>query len=164
MRGRKPKPSHLKAVAGNPGKRPLNKNEPQPEKGVPVCPSWLSPKAKIVFREIGGMLDELGVMTRADRRALELLCDAYATYREASEFVRKHGFTYESKTITGVDEAGNQIVSTINRRYPEVDIASDAWKRIKSMLIEFGMTPSSRSRISVNKEPSADDKAEQYFG
>jgi hypothetical protein len=30
MRGRKPVPSHLKVIRGNPGKRTLNQNEPLP--------------------------------------------------------------------------------------------------------------------------------------
>ncbi|MEQ8198694.1 MAG: phage terminase small subunit P27 family, partial [Clostridiaceae bacterium] len=32
QRGRKPKPTAIKVLEGNPGKRPLNKNEPKPEK------------------------------------------------------------------------------------------------------------------------------------
>jgi len=31
MAGRKPKPTALKIIEGNPGKRPLNKNEPKPD-------------------------------------------------------------------------------------------------------------------------------------
>ena len=31
MRGKKPKPTHLKLITGNPGKRPLNEAEPKPE-------------------------------------------------------------------------------------------------------------------------------------
>ena len=38
-RGRKPKPTALKVLEGNPGKRPLNENEPIPPKGSIKCPS-----------------------------------------------------------------------------------------------------------------------------
>ena len=44
--GRKPKPTAIKELEGNPGKRKLNKKEPKPEKGMPVCPEWLLPEAK----------------------------------------------------------------------------------------------------------------------
>ena len=44
-RGRKPKPTALKVLEGNPGKRPLNENEPKPERKAPECPSWLEPEA-----------------------------------------------------------------------------------------------------------------------
>lgn len=40
-RGRKPKPTAIKELEGNPGKRPLNANEPRPERKAPRCPAWL---------------------------------------------------------------------------------------------------------------------------
>lgn len=42
-RGRKPKPTELKLLEGNPAKRPLNKNEPNPEKKAPRCPTGTNP-------------------------------------------------------------------------------------------------------------------------
>ena len=36
MAGRKPKPTAIKELEGNPGKRKLNKKEPKPEKGMLV--------------------------------------------------------------------------------------------------------------------------------
>lgn len=46
QRGRKPKPTALKMLEGNPGGRPLNTKEPKPEKKAPRCPSWLEDEAK----------------------------------------------------------------------------------------------------------------------
>ena len=43
--GRKPKPTAMKELEGNPGKRKLNKKEPMPGKGMPDCPKWLLPDA-----------------------------------------------------------------------------------------------------------------------
>ena len=40
-RGRKPKPTGIKQLEGNPGKRKLNEREPKPEKKAPSCPKWL---------------------------------------------------------------------------------------------------------------------------
>jgi P27 family predicted phage terminase small subunit len=140
MRGRKPKPTALKVVQGNPGRRPLNKLEPKPEPGIPVCPSWLSSKGKFAWKEISTLLGDMRVLTKADRKALELLCDAYSEYRDARAVIQKDGATYEAIT-----EAGSIIV----RSRPEVAISSDAWRRVKTMLSEFGLTPSSRSRIQV---------------
>ena len=45
-RGRKPKPTALKALEGNPGKRPLNEHEPMPPKATLRCPAWLEAEAK----------------------------------------------------------------------------------------------------------------------
>lgn len=46
MAGRKPKPTAVKKLEGNPGKRKLNTKEPVPAKGMPDCPEWLLPEAK----------------------------------------------------------------------------------------------------------------------
>lgn len=46
MAGRKPKPTALKKLEGNPGKRKLNTKEPIPAKGMLNCPEWLLPEAK----------------------------------------------------------------------------------------------------------------------
>ena len=46
QRGRKPKPTAIKVLEGNPGKRALNEMEPQPEKKAPKCPVWLDKEAK----------------------------------------------------------------------------------------------------------------------
>ena len=46
MAGRKPKPTAVKKLEGNPGKRKLNTKELVPAKGMPACPDWLMPEAK----------------------------------------------------------------------------------------------------------------------
>ncbi len=79
------------------------------------------------------------VLTLADGKALELLCSVYAEYRDARDVIDRQGATYESHTQNG----------KIVRARPEVAIASDAWRRIRAMMTEFGLTPSSRSRIAV---------------
>ncbi|MCL5994484.1 MAG: hypothetical protein M1546_00320, partial [Chloroflexi bacterium] len=45
-RGPAPKPTALKVLAGNPGKRPLNGSEPQYPTELPTCPRPLSAIAK----------------------------------------------------------------------------------------------------------------------
>ena len=46
VRGRKPKPSHLKLVTGNPGKRAINTQEPVPERILPAPPAELTAEAR----------------------------------------------------------------------------------------------------------------------
>ena len=43
-RGRKPKPTAMKELEGNPGKHPLNTSEPKPNKAS--LSKWLEPEAK----------------------------------------------------------------------------------------------------------------------
>ena len=44
-RGRKPTPTAIKELEGNPGKHKINEAEPKPEKKAPPCPKWLEPEA-----------------------------------------------------------------------------------------------------------------------
>lgn len=151
MAGRKPKPTTLKLLHGNPGKRRINRHEPTPELGAPPRPSWLeeleSPIAAETYAELAGILERMQVMTKADGKALELLADAYGLYREARRIIEEEGLTYESTS----DSGGKMI-----RARPEIGIASDAAKRIRALLSEFGMTPSSRSRLHVGGQLPAD--------
>jgi len=150
MAGRRPKPTHLKVVAGNPGKRPLPENEPQPAKGIPKCPSYMPATAKHAWREVCQLLSDMGVLTLADKMALELLVGAYAEYRKAAQHVYKHGFDSAGR-VGGRNAAACQL--------------SDAWKRIRAMLIEFGLTPAARSRISTVKDLDAtEQQAAEFFG
>ena len=60
MAGRKPKPTALKKLEGNPGKRKLNTKEPMPGKGMPDCPKWLLPEAKKEWERLCVKLSEIG--------------------------------------------------------------------------------------------------------
>jgi hypothetical protein len=70
MRGRKPRPARLKALTGNPGKRPLNGNEPQAEPEIPECPAELGPLAHKEWDRLAAQLAPLRLLTQLDRAAL----------------------------------------------------------------------------------------------
>lgn len=91
QRGRKPKPTAVKELEGNPGKRQLNELEPKPKKKAPKCPVWLDTEAKKEWRRVAKQLEELGVLTEVDMAAFAGYCEAYARWKEAEEFISKHG-------------------------------------------------------------------------
>lgn len=90
-RGRKPTPTALKVLEGNPGKRPLNENEPKPNKKAPTCPKWLEPEAKKEWRRLAKQMEALGILTEVDMAAFAGYCQAYARWKEAEEFISQHG-------------------------------------------------------------------------
>ena len=92
-RGRKPKPTALKELEGNPGKRPLNTHEPQPEKKAPSCPKWLEPEARKEWRRLAPYMERIGILTEADRTAFASYCQAYARWKDAEEFMTRSGQT-----------------------------------------------------------------------
>lgn len=56
MAGRKPKPTAVKKLEGNPGKRKLNTKESVPAKGMPECPDWLMPEAKKEWEHLAELM------------------------------------------------------------------------------------------------------------
>ena len=85
MAGRKPKPTAVKKLEGNPGKRKLNTKEPNPGKGMPDCPAWLLPEAKTEWIRLSEKLNQMGVLTEIDRSAFAAYCQSYARWKEAQE-------------------------------------------------------------------------------
>ncbi len=73
--GTKPKPTALKLLEGNPGKRPLPMNEPKPAPTAPKCPSWLHKDAKKEWKRISTELERLGLLTQVDMAALAGYCE-----------------------------------------------------------------------------------------
>jgi hypothetical protein len=57
MSGPPKTPSHLRLVRGNPSKRPINKDEPKPPKGVPPTPKHFDKQGKYWFKRMGEELD-----------------------------------------------------------------------------------------------------------
>jgi hypothetical protein len=52
MRGRKPVPTHLKIIRGNPGKQAINKSEPKPSDREPIMPEVLQGEALVEWHRI----------------------------------------------------------------------------------------------------------------
>ena len=67
--GPPPTPTNLKMLRGNPGKRKLNTNEPDPPPAIPSCPSHLDKVAKREWRRISKELFEMGIISKLDRAA-----------------------------------------------------------------------------------------------
>ena len=134
QRGRKPKPTALKELEGNPGKRQLNMNEPKLIAKAPTCPKWLEDEAKKEWKRLAKKMEQLGVLTEVDMAAFAGYCQAYARWKAAEEFISKHGAIV--KTPSGYWQ-----------QVPQVSIAQQYLKDMQKLAEQFGLTPASRSRI-----------------
>ena len=150
-RGRPPKPTHLRLVEGNPGRRPINENEPKPpvEKSekrlLAACPTWLSHEAKLAWKRTAPMLRKMGLLTRADVDALAQYCAAYARWKKAMRFLEANGESYPLRDNEGKVRCVQP--------WPEVSIVAQAQKTMNEKQQEFGLTPASRVRLSVPGGP-----------
>jgi phage terminase small subunit len=115
-----PKPTALKVLQGTNRRDRANPAEPRPAIGAKP-PPWLprNGPARSAWRRLAPILTATRVLSVADAEALALACIALADFLEARE-----------------DALGW-------RR------ADAAWKRYSGMLVQFGMTPSARTRVAA---------------
>lgn len=132
--GRKPLPSAVKKLRGNPGRRKLPTNEPKPADKIPVCPSHLSGEAMAEWNRIVPELRACGLLTIVDRAALAAYCQVWAHWVEAEVLLRES---------TPVIKTQNGSVM----QNPYLGIANRSLGLMHKYLTEFGMTPSSRARV-----------------
>lgn len=139
MRGRKPTPTALKIVMGNPGKRPLNKLEPKPVTAMPTCPAHLMPTAKAEWKRLARYLHRLGVISELDRAALAAYCQAYGRWVEAEKKLKETPILL--RTPAGYVQPS-----------PWLAISNKNVELMHKFMSELGLSPVSRSRVSTTRD------------
>jgi P27 family predicted phage terminase small subunit len=159
MAGRRPKPTKQKKLSGNPGRRPLPP-EPKLEAGIPTCPDWLSQEGKEEWRRLIPQLKKARMLVAIDRAALAACCQAWAEFEIATKTLDKEGRIIDEPIVRGGEQIG-----TIKKAHPAKKQQADALSRLKSLLIEFGLTPASRSKAAAGGEPeNRDDPLQEFLG
>jgi len=142
LRGPAPKPRALALLEGNPGKRPLNRYEPQPRLTRPKCPDYLDEAAKREWKRLVPILSRMRVLTEADGIALASLCQQYSLLQQSQAKLQKTGLLLKTK-------------SGYVQPSPLVAIVANCVDQVNKLCREFGLTPASRTRIQVHQ--SSDD-------
>lgn len=153
------KPTALKKFLGNPGKRKLNEAEPKATVGRPTMPKGLSIVAQREWKDIIPLLEQMGVLFTCDGKALAAYCSCYAQWMQAEKEITRYGITI--KTVH-LHEDGD-VLFLDYKINPAVRVRSDALRQMKSFLIEFGLTPASRSKLKINANPDAPDALDSLF-
>ena len=138
--GPRPLPTSIKVLRGTQRADRLNRNEPAVRIAVPPCPRHLSGEAKKEWRRMGKELAVLGLLTTIDRAALALYCQAWGRWVEAEDALRKYGTMVKSP-------------NGFPMQSPYLAMANKAMEQLRALLTEFGMSPSSRTR--VHAQPAA---------
>ncbi len=105
---------------------------------------------------MGRQLFEAGLLSEIDGPALTIYCLTWARMVDAEEKLRQFGAVIKSPN-------GYLVQS------PYLSIATKATEQLMRIMSEFGMTPSSRSRIHVSGQagggsPDAAATHERFFG
>jgi P27 family predicted phage terminase small subunit len=158
---RPPKPTALKLVEGNKGKRAINKAEPDPEYLNDLsAPEFLSSSAVVVWDEIVPHLRNARMLTQIDVPMLAMGCTAIAQYRAAAR--KADDSLVKAKITKGED---GELVETGEHVNPWLIVQSMSFKQAMAVFQQFGMSPAARTRISVNPQGElfGDSKAAAYF-
>lgn len=163
-KGFPPKPTKMKELAGNPGQRRLNEHEPKPRRGKVVCPSWLSKAARAEWKRIVPELDRLGILTHVDRVALAAYCQATAELEEATEILNREGRIITVPIVVRNKQTGEEkVVGEKKAVHPATRVQKEAYAHIRQFITEFGLTPSSRSRIHATPQEEERDPFEELM-
>lgn len=138
-RGRKPTPTFLKLLDGNPGKRPINDAEPSPTIELPDAPLVLDDLAREEWDRLAPELVKLGILSGIDRLQLATYCQAYSRWVKAEDALAEDGYV-----LFGSGEKGGAYQN------PMLAVANKAMEQMLKIAAEFGMTPSSRTKIKVD--------------
>lgn len=141
--GRPRKPTALRELQGNPGKRPLPTHEPKPRRELPKPPTHLNTAARREWKRVSGELYEMGLLTVVDRAALAAYCVVYARWEEAEKKLAVDGYVVMTPNGYPVQSAWLQI-------------SNKALQQMAKFQSEFGMTPASRAKVTAVGEEEED--------
>lgn len=182
VRGPMPLPANVHRIRGNASKLAAHQLDGgvNPEIDIPGCPRHLLPEARKEWRRITPELHHLGLISRIDRAALALYCQAYARWvwceeqlnraiqqsaerraaaeahwiesgHDISDFVWEDGDGFMLKTPNGSFTYSPHWVG-----------ANKAQEQVNRYLGHFGMSPSARGRVTPSSNqlplPGIDDK------
>jgi len=192
-KGPAPKPTHVRLVSGNAGKRPINAAEALPDVSadVPPPPPYLTPEAADVWVKTAKDLYDCGLLSKIDTPALAIYCNTFARWlwaeaklAEPPEMV--YTMTSKAKDLTREDylkegwtdaaliENGFMLEPVLNDPHvmvtksgylqssPYLGISNKCFDQLKAMLIEFGMTPAARSRVTATP-PKDQDGMDEFL-
>lgn len=152
--GRKPLPTEMKKLRGgiNTYHRSMPENEIEPKKysKPPTPPRRLNDIGKKEWKRISKELHRLNLLTKIDTVALEAYCACYATWVQAQQEIQEKGLLVNAPS-------GYPIIN------PLVSIANTTLKNMYKFLVEFGMTPSSRTKMNVQPKEEKKDPLKEFM-
>ena len=143
---RKAVPTVLKIIRGTAQPCRMNKKEAKPNADNIDMPAGMSEAAQQQWIPVAQQLEEAGLLTNLDVQALRMYCEAYAVWLAANDKIIEFGAVLQNPE-------GRYV------RAPWFDISAKAFEQMHKMIVEFGMTPASRTKVSASKpeKKKADD-------
>lgn len=139
-----PIPSALRALRGNVGHRKVTPSADGAPAKIPPCPRELDADARKVWRSMGRLLLEAGLIASVDGPAFAAFCVTYARWLAITESLRD--------APLWVERANGQIEPN-----PALRLQAEAQRDYLKALEGFGGTPAWRSRITTKPQAPTDE-------
>jgi P27 family predicted phage terminase small subunit len=152
--GRPATPVALQLVRGDPRQRgkaalaAMLDEKVRPAVEIPSCPAHLSAEAKSEWRRITKHLEKLGLISEIDRAALAGYCTAWGDYVWAEQ--RIAALNAEAGDKTGERGRIWDTPSGYKQISVPMQIRNRALEMMAKFLVEFGMSPAARSRVTAS--------------
>ena len=156
-RGPRPKPTALRLLEGNKGKRALPHSEPAPPPDMPACPDYLNAYARGEWLRVADTLYAIGTLTQIDQTMLAAYCIAYSRWRHAEEDLERMAVTDGSTHAAVIRTKQGNLIQN-----PMVGVANTARREMQRLAAEFGLSPSARTQIDA--DPLRNDPIAQKYG
>jgi P27 family predicted phage terminase small subunit len=146
QRGPRPEPTAFKIARGNPGKRPLNHDEPELTAAETKAPAGMPRAALAEWKRLAPELVGAGVLTVGDLKTFEQYCRIVADLAECEKTCKKVGYEDAKKLGYFRDK-------------------KDLRAMLKSFAAELGLTPTSRSGVKkIKGKKATEQKRSRFFG
>jgi phage terminase small subunit len=165
-RGPQRQPSNVIALRGNPGHKALSAlvDDFNPEVEIPDAPRWIWPEAKKEWKRIGVELERYGLVSKLDRAALVLYCQAWARLAWAETMMARAMRLAEEKRAEA-ENRGEEWRGGDGIMVPSPNgalVYSHYWvvqrraaQEVHWYLQSFGLSPASRSRVRTSDNRQA---------
>jgi len=150
MAGRKRTPDALKQLAGTAQPCRMNPDAPPPSEGAIEAPHWLSERGAGVFAELLTIIDRMRIASPDDVAMLAMLASRLEEVELCTAVIEDTGRTYRT-----VGPSGEMF-----RARPEVAMRNEAMRHAQSLLVEFGLSPAARSKVSATTPTDANPFAD----
>jgi P27 family predicted phage terminase small subunit len=134
INGRPPKPTRLRVLDGNPGRRPINQREPKPV-GGPEKPAFITGAAAAEWDRVIASTPP-GLLTAADSPTLVILATALALFRAALAQVAREG-------MMSVGSLGQEVP------HPMVAVLARQTELVLRAGDRLGLSPQARTRLAM---------------
>jgi len=138
--GRRPKPSVLQLIQGNPGHRPINFDEPKPRAIAPKIPKHLDAEARRAWRQLCPMLLRIRILTEIDGNLLAAYCQVYSTWKQLRDQINK----------TGIRALLMKTPKGFLQQSPLFTMERDCIHQLIVIGRELGLSPSARTRVTTS--------------